>query len=136
MSIFTDEWAFALKDAINEHPSFKGEAAKWNYGTVGFTVRYNDEDQEDVSLFLDIEKGVCRYTMLLSAKDAFRACDFILEGNLQTWEKVLNLEQTSETAFLTGKLKLSKGSFYKTLGMEKASVCLFQAAASLSERDK
>ena len=131
MQIFTDEWGFALKDAINEHPGFEEAAANWKYGTVGFTVRYNDEDREDVSLFLDIEKGVCRYTMLLSAKDAFRACDFILEGNLQTWEKVFNLEQTSVTAFLTGKLKLSKGSFYKTLGMEKASVCLFQAAASL-----
>ncbi len=132
MKLFTDEWAFALKDAINNHPTFKQEAAKWSYGTVGFMVRFNDEDREDVSLYIDMDRGVCRYTMLLSATDAFRACDFILEGNLETWVKVFNQEQTSVTAFLTGKLKLSKGSFYKTLGMEKASACLFQAAASLT----
>ena len=133
MKLFTDEWAFALKDAINNHPTFEQEASNWRYGSVGFTVRYNNEDKEDVSLYIDMDRGVCRYTMLLSAQDAFRACDFILEGELDTWIKVFNQEQTSVTAFLTGKLKLTKGSFYKTLGMEKASICLFQAAATLME---
>ena len=131
MQPFSDEWAVALREGINQHPYFPEAAAKWNLGPVALTARLDREDQEDVSIFFDIEHGICRYTMILSAKDAFRACDFILEGNLQTWEKVFNLEQTSVTAFLTGKLKLTKGSFYKTLGMEKASVCLFQAAASL-----
>ena len=135
MELFTNEWALALRDAINEHPNFKTAAANWKYGSVGFTVNFNDEDREDLSLYLDIEKGVCRYTALLFYKDALRACDFVLEGSLETWEKIFNLEQTSVTAFLTGKLKMTKGSFYKTMGMEKASICLFQAAATLMNKE-
>lgn len=133
MKIFTDEWAFALKDAINDHPTFKGEAEFWTHGPVGFTIRYDDEDKEDISLFIDMDRGECRFNMLLSATDAFRACSFIVEANFQTWEKIFSQELTLRLAFMTGKLKLTKGSFYKTLGMEKASICLFQAAATLME---
>ncbi len=136
MRIFTDEWAFALKDATNNHPTFKQEAAMWKHGPVGFTVRYNDEDREDVSLYIDMDRGVCRSTMLLSAADAFRACDYIVEANVQTWVKIFNQEQTLRIAFMTGKLKLTKGSIYKTIGIDKASVSFIKAAATLMQDEK
>ena len=135
MEIFTDEWAFALKDAINDHPTFKKEAEFWTHGPVGFTVRYNDESQEDISLFIDMDRGECRFTMLLSATDAFRACSFIVEANFQTWEKIFNQELTLRLAFMTGKLKLTKGSVYKTIGIDKASVSFIQAAVTLMQQE-
>ena len=132
MDIFTDEWAFALKDIVNEHPYFKEAAAKWVHGPVGFTVLFNDEEREDLSLFLHIHEGECLYTMMLSATDGRRACEFILEADFPTWERIFHQEQTMIIAFLTGKMKLTKGSFYKSLGMEKASVYFIQAAATLN----
>lgn len=131
MQIFTDEWAVALRVGVNEHPHFREAAGKWNSGPIALTARFNNEDQEDVSILFGLEEGICQFTVILSDKDAYRAAGFVYEATFENWEKMFDRSLNPVTAFLTGRLKLIKGNFYRLFGMEKAGEYLFNVASSL-----
>ena len=129
MQIFTDEWALAYRDAINAHPSFREAAADWQLGPLGAIARADgDEQEEDAALYLDLAKGECRYAAILSPKDVYRAANFVYEASYETWGKIYDLSLKMTTAFLTGKLKVTKGSVYKLINTDKVGDCLVQAA--------
>ena len=138
MQIFTDEWALAYRDAINAHPIFREAAADWQLGPFGFIARANGGDQQDAradtpppqdaAVYFDYEKGECRHVTILSTKDVFRACTVVWEASYENWGKIFDLSLNPTTAFLTGKLKVTKGSVYKLINTDKVGDCLVQAA--------
>ena len=70
MRPFSDEWALAYRDAINASEGYRHSAANWELGPVALIARVDGDDQEDAALYLDLERGECRYAMILSPKDA------------------------------------------------------------------
>ncbi len=58
----------------------------------------------------------------------FRACTVVYEASYENWGKIFDLSLNPTTAFLTGKLKVTKGSVYKLINTDKVGDCLVQAA--------
>ena len=131
MEIFTDEWAAAYRDAINAHPDFRKFAADWELGPMTAIARAEFDYEEDLGLFLGIEKGECNFAIILSARDAYRAGNYVYEASYETWGHIFNNSEKLIHAFLTGKLKLTKGNIVDLLNTDKVADCLVQAAASL-----
>ena len=66
--------------------------------------------------------------MILSPKDAFRAANYVYEASYENWGRIFELSLNPVTAFLTGKLKLTKGSVYSLVNYNKSSEYMAQAA--------
>ncbi len=138
MRPFSDEWALAFRDAINKHEGCREAGTKWELGPFGFIARANGDDQQDAragtsppqdaAVYFDLEKGECRYVMILSTKDVFRACTVVWEASYETWEKIFLLSLSPVTAFWTGKLKLAKGNIYQLTNFNKLADYVAQAA--------
>ena len=58
----------------------------------------------------------------------YRAANFVYEASYETWERIFGLSFKMSIAFLTGKLKVTKGSVYKLINTDKVGGCLVQAA--------
>ena len=131
MQIFTDEWAQAFCDGLNQHPYFKEAAAKWNSGPIALIARYNQEEQEDVAFLVGLDGGIVHFAAILSDKDAIRAAKFVFEASCENWDKLFCRSLNPFTAYFTGRLKLIKGNVIRLYGMEKAGEFLFNVASSL-----
>ena len=131
MQIFTDEWAAAFREAINEHPHFRQFAANWELGPIIAIARAEFDFEEDLGLFLGIENGECNFALILSARDAYRAGNYVYEASYETWGHIFDTSEKLIHAFLTGKIKLTKGNMVDLLNTGKVADCLVQAAASL-----
>ena len=58
----------------------------------------------------------------------YRAANFVYEASYENWGRIFELSLNPVTAFLTGKLKVTKGSVYKLINTDKVGGCLVQAA--------
>jgi putative sterol carrier protein len=120
MRFASAEWVRAYKDAINSNPAYKTAAATWVYGVVALVVKANPPHfPEDVGIWLDLEKGVCRDAKLVSPEEA-RNAPFCVTGDYFRWKQVVRKELEPIKGMMQGKLKL-KGALTTIVRAIKAS---------------
>lgn len=117
---FSDEWAKAYKDEINNSPVYKQAAAAWE-GTVGLVVEAEADKNfpEAKGIFMDLWHGEARDVKVVSPEEAQRA-DFVITGPYSRWKQVAQKELDSTKAMMQGKLKL-KGDLPTIVRFTKAS---------------
>jgi len=124
----TPEWIEAYEKTINSSQAYKEAGAKWTAGVVSLICHAKPEIgiPEDVGIWLDLEKGVCREAKFVPAEEA-RTAPFCISGDYDRWKQVIKKELDPIKGMMQGKLKL-KGSLPTIVRYVKASKELVNCA--------
>ena len=117
---FSDDWAKAYKDEINNSSVYKQAAAGWE-GVVGLVVEAEPENKfpEAKGVWLDLWHGEARDVKIVSADEAGKA-DFVISGPYSRWKQVAKKELDATKGIMLGQLKL-RGDFPTLVRYTKAS---------------
>jgi putative sterol carrier protein len=126
---FSEEWVRAFKDAINANPGYKTAAAEWTHGVVALVSKaLPPAVPEDVGIWLDLDRGVCREARVVSSAEAAKA-PFCITGDYGRWKQVLRKELEPIKGMMQGKLKL-KGDLPTIVREVKSAQELVSSAGS------
>ena len=117
---FSDEWAEAYKNEINNSAIYKQAAAGWE-GVVALIVEAEPEKNfpETKGVWMDLWHGEARDIKVVSEAEADKA-DFVIRGPYSRWKQVAQKELDSTKAMMQGKLKL-RGDLPTIVRYTKAS---------------
>jgi putative sterol carrier protein len=117
---FSDEWADAYKQEINNSAVYKQAAAGWE-GVVALIVEAEPEKNfpETKGIWMDLWHGEARDIKVVNEDEAEKA-DFVIRGPYTRWKQVAQKELDSTKAMMQGKLKL-KGDLPTIVRYTKAS---------------
>ena len=124
----TEEWVSQYKDAINSNPEYRTGAADWTHGVVALVCKaLPPQLPDDVGIWLDLDRGVCRDARLVSVEEALQA-PFCITGEYARWKQVIRKELDPIKGMMQGKLKL-KGDLPTIVRAVKASQELVNSSA-------
>src|SRR5918911_5326046 len=117
---FSQEWADAYKQALNESKVYRQAGKGWKW-TVGLVVEAEPDKNvpETRGLLLDLFDGEARDVRNVSADEA-RAAQFVITAPYTQWKKVMKGELDPTRGMMSGKLKL-KGDLPTIVRYTKAS---------------
>jgi ribonucleoside-diphosphate reductase beta chain len=118
MDLFTDPWARAWGERLNESAPYRAAAQRWE-GAV-LLEELGPDGEVHGAVFLDLLHGRCLESRVAAAGDEDRAA-YVICATRPNWEAVLS-GMAPISALLRGKLRLRKGGL--------ASLVPFTAAAS------
>lgn len=119
----SEEWALALKDAINANQAYREAAATWE-GDFYFIAELGDGSTK--TIYLDLWHGECRDAFVVS-DSSVKSPEFEVSGKIPAWKKVLAKQVDPIQALITRQLKL-KGNMAKVLRAVKAAQELVNSA--------
>ena len=101
------EWATEYKRKLDENPAYREAAANWTFGPIALVIKADAAIglAEDVGLFLDIDRGVCRDIKVVSRSDADKA-PFCIAGEYSRWKSVIRKDLDPIKAMMQKKLEL------------------------------
>lgn len=128
--IFTEPWAKAYQEAINNNDAYYKASTRWTAGPLAFVMKVSLKNgfSEPVAVLLDLHKGKCRNARKLSPAEAERAASFVIEGEYDSWIKVLNGEAQPLPMIMRGKLQLKKGAMTRLLPFTTSAQELIRSA--------
>lgn len=128
------EWAADFKQAIDTSPAYKTAAAQWTFGPVALVVKADPAIgvPDDIALWLDLDRGVCREAKIVGRAEAERA-PFCIAGDYARWKSVLRKELDPIKAMMQKKLEL-KGQMTIIVKFVNASKELVEAATRVPTR--
>lgn len=125
MQAFSQEWATAYQEAINDDQAYASSGAKWELGKLALVL-------DEQAVLLDLHRGDCRSVNSMPASDAQTDASYIIEGNADVWQDVLSGKIAPLMGIMSGKLKLTKGSIGSLMPFAKAAVDLVNSAKKLN----
>jgi putative sterol carrier protein len=130
----SEEWVKAYQDVINSSEAYKKAGAKWTHGAVALICKANPPlgIEEDVGIWLDLEKGVCKEAKIVDGATATSA-PFCITGEYSRWKQVVKKELDPVKGMMQGKLKL-KGSLPTIVRFVKASQELVNSASDVDTK--
>ena len=104
------EWCAAYKDAINANPAYKAAGKDWTHGPVAMVVTAEPGIgiPEDMSMWLDLERGACRDCRLVPRDEAEKAA-FVIVASYARWKEVIRKQLDPTKGMMQNRLKLTKG---------------------------
>jgi putative sterol carrier protein len=122
------EWAAAFKTAIDSSPAYKEAGATWTHGPVALVVKADPQlgVAEDIGVWLDLDRGICREVKVVSRAEAEKA-PFCIAGDYARWKSVIKKELDPIKAMMQKKLEL-KGQMTTIVKYVNASKELVEAA--------
>src|SRR5262245_11196947 len=101
------EWVTEFKHAIDASPAYKAAGATWTHGPVAMVVKADPAIgiAEDVGLWLDLDRGVCKDARIVDRTEADRA-PFCISGEYSRWKSVIRKELDPIKAMMQKKLEL------------------------------
>ena len=117
---FSDEWAQAYKNEINNSAVYKQAAAGWE-GVVALIVEAEPEKNfpESKGVWMDLWHGEARDIKIVNESEADKA-DFVIRAPYSRWKQVAQKELDATKGIMLGRLKL-KGDFPTIVRYTKAS---------------
>ena len=131
MQVFSDEWAKAWGEKINQNVQYQQAAQTWEWPLV--LTMQNDPSiglEEDRSVWLDLYRGECREARAASKEDIDKAT-YVISGDPYTWKQVLDRKLEPISTIMRGKLKLVKGNMSTLSGYVLAAKYLVESALDL-----
>jgi putative sterol carrier protein len=103
----SDEWLAEFKKAINESEAYKEAASSWEAGEIALVVNARPDIglDEDVVIWLDLYRGVCRDAKIVSMEEAEEA-PFVIRGDYSRWKQVILKQLDPIKGMMQGLLKL------------------------------
>ncbi len=127
--IFSDDWARARSEALNQNAAYRAAAATWE-GAVLLRMLAEAPGAPERLVFLDLWHGECRAAHGAVAADEAPA-RYVLTGTPAAWRQVLTGATPPLLAIMTGKLKLTKGALADLLPFVNAAKELVSTAAAI-----
>ncbi|NWG16782.1 MAG: wax ester/triacylglycerol synthase family O-acyltransferase [Chloroflexi bacterium] len=132
--LFSQEWAQAYREAINQNRDYYKASTRWEAGALAFIMkaapRYGF--QRDAAVLMDLHKGVCRGARSLPPTEANAEAAFIIEGDYPSWMEVLSGRTPPLVMIMRGKLRLKKGSLTRLLPFTQSAQELIRSAQMIS----
>ncbi len=122
------EWANEFKRALDNSPGYKTAGATWTHGPVALVVKADPALglADDVGLWLDLDRGVCREAKVVTRAEADKA-PFCISGDYTRWKAVIRKELDPIKAMMQKKLEL-KGQMTTIVKYVNASKELVECA--------
>lgn len=128
LDVFSEPWASAFGEALNQSEAYREAATTWE-GPLVLAMGGKD-DVPDRAVFLDLWHGTCRDARVATAED-LEAADFVIHTDRDTWRKVLAGGLEPIWGLMSGQLKLTRGSIASLVPYGAASKQLVASAAGL-----
>jgi putative sterol carrier protein len=127
----SQEWVTDFKAALDRSSAYKAAGATWTHGAVALVVRKDAAIglADDIGLWLDLERGVCRDARIVDSAEAAKA-PFCITGEYSRWKSVLRKELDPIKAMMQKKLEL-KGQMTTIVKYVNASKELVECATQV-----
>jgi putative sterol carrier protein len=128
------EWVADFKKALDASAGYRQAGADWTHGPVALVVRKDAGlgIADDIGLWLDLERGVCRDARVVNRAEAEKA-PFCITGEYSRWKSVIRKELDPIKAMMQKKLEL-KGQMTIIVKYVNASKELVEAATRVPTR--
>lgn len=128
--LFSDRWAKAYQQAINDNPNYYNTSTRWTAGPLAFIMRPSPKNgfPQEAAVLLDLHKGKCRAARALPPHEARREATFVIEGEYENWMKVLSGQAQPLPMLIRGKLKLKKGAMARLMPFTQSAQELIKSA--------
>jgi putative sterol carrier protein len=125
------EWANAFKSAMDASAGYRNAGRDWTHGAVALVVKSDPSIgvAEDVGLWLDLDRGVCRDVKVVTRAEAEKA-PFCIAGEYARWKSVIKKELDPIKAMMQKKLEL-KGQMTIIVKYVNASKELVECATQV-----
>jgi putative sterol carrier protein len=123
----SEDWVARYGEAINANPEYRTGAADWTHGVVALVIGASPPRlPEEVCIWLDLDRGVCREAKLVTPAEGAKA-PFCISGDYARWKQVIGKELDPIKGMMQGKLKL-KGDLPTIVRAVKAAQELVNSA--------
>jgi putative sterol carrier protein len=119
---------------INASEDYRAASAEWTHGSVALVLpaQPNIGVPEDVGIWLDLERGVCRDAKLVSREEAQRAA-FVLTAEYQHWKAIIKKQLGPIAGIMQRKVAL-QGSLPIVVRFIKSAEALVDCATRVPTR--
>ncbi len=129
--VFTDEWAEAWKNELNQSASYAKAAQTWEWPMV--LVMDADPDEmipEQRAVYVDLYHGQCR-SARVAAPDDLDTAPYVITADPYTWREVMEGNLEAIAGIMRGRLVLTRGNMVVLARYVAAATELVNAAARI-----
>ena len=128
------EWVAAYGAAINASDEYRTASTDWTHGSVALVLPAQPAIgmPEDVGIWLDLERGVCRAARLVTRDEAQKA-PFVLTAEYRYWKQIIKKELGPIAGIMQRKVAL-QGSLPIVVRFIKSAEALVDAATRVPTR--
>jgi putative sterol carrier protein len=125
------EWIAAYGAAINTSDLYRNASLEWTHGPVALVVSPQPEIgvTAAVGIWLDLERGACRESKLVTA-DAAQAAKFVLTSEYRYWKQIIRKELGPIAGIMQRKVAL-QGSLPIVVRFIKSAEALVEVATTV-----
>jgi len=125
------EWVAAYGTAINASDQYRNASLEWTHGPVALVVSAQPEIgvTTAVGIWLDLERGACRESKVVTADDAQQAA-FVLTAEYRYWKQIIRKELGPIAGIMQRKIAL-KGSLPIVVRFIKSAEALVEVATTV-----
>ena len=127
-------WVAAYESAINASDDYRKASTEWTHGSVALVLPAQPAIgvAEDVGIWLDLDRGVCRGARLVSRAEAQQA-PFVLTAEYRYWKQIIRKELGPIAGIMQRKVGLV-GSLPIVVRFIKSAEALVDAATRVPTR--
>jgi putative sterol carrier protein len=127
-------WVDAYGAVINASDDYRAASAEWTHGSVALVLPAQPSIgvPQDVGIWLDLERGVCRDAKLVSREEAQRAA-FVLTAEYQHWKAIIKKQLGPIAGIMQRKVAL-QGSLPIVVRFIKSAEALVDCATRVPTR--
>ena len=128
------EWVAAYGAAINTSEEYRAASTEWTHGPVALVMPAQPAIgiPEDLGIWLDLERGVCRGARLVTRQEAQHA-PFVLTAEYRYWKQIIRKELGPIAGIMQRKVALA-GSLPIVVRFIKSAEALVDAATRVPTR--
>ena len=127
-------WVAAYESAINASDDYRNASTEWTHGSVALVLPAQPAIgvTDDVGIWLDLDRGVCRGARLVSRAEAQQA-PFVLTAEYRYWKQIIKKELGPIAGIMQRKVGLV-GSLPIVVRFIKSAEALVDAATRVPTR--
>jgi len=127
-------WVGAYEDAINTSEEYRAASTEWTHGSVALVMPAQPAIgiPDDVGIWLDLDRGVCRGAKLVTREEAQKA-PFVLTAEYRYWKQIIRKELGPIAGIMQRKVGLV-GSLPIVVRFIKSAEALVDAATRVPTR--
>lgn len=127
-------WVAAYESAINGSDDYRQASTEWTHGSVALVLPAHPAIgvPDDVGIWLDLDRGVCRGARLVSRAEAQQA-PFVLTAEYRYWKQIIRKELGPIAGIMQRKVALI-GSLPIVVRFIKSAEALVDAATRVPTR--
>lgn len=127
-------WVAAYASAINASEEYRQASTEWTHGSVALVMPAQPSLglAEDVGIWLDLDRGVCRGAKMVSRAEAQQA-PFVLTAEYRYWKQIIKKELGPIAGIMQRKVGLV-GSLPIVVRFIKSAEALVDAATRVPTR--